>query len=159
MSKQFDSLVQNLACGIYLLLIFVGFLQVFFRYVLNYSLSWTEEVGRYSFVWLTFIGAAICVQNESNIGLDLFVRKLSRRKQIILKMFVDLSIIAFLIFLIFQGGLITQKTTRQVSAALHIPMSVFYFSIPLGAFFMLINTCRIFIKHRRQYLTFKAEGH
>jgi TRAP-type C4-dicarboxylate transport system permease small subunit len=158
MTKHFDSLLQNLACGIYLLLISVGFLQVFFRYVLNYSLSWTEEIGRYSFVWLTFVGAALCVLNESHIGLDLFIKRLSHRNQFIFQIFVDLSIMAFLLFLIFQGSLITQKTVRQVSAALHIPMSVFYFSIPLGAFFMLVNTCRIMVKHIRHYLSRKATG-
>lgn len=156
MTKHFDTLLENLACGIYLLLISVGFIQVFFRYVLNYSLSWTEEVGRYSFVWITFVGAALCVKNESHIGLDLLVKRLSHRNQFILQMIVDLSIMAFLLFLIFQGGLITQKTARQVSAALHIPMSVFYFSIPLGAFFMLVNTCRIFVRHIRNYLSLKA---
>jgi TRAP-type C4-dicarboxylate transport system permease small subunit len=153
MFKYFDRFLENLNCGIYLLLIFVGFLQVFFRYVLNYSLSWTEEVGRYSFVWLTFVGAALCVRNDSHIGLDIMTTKLSRPKQFALLMLVDIGTMALLIFLIYQGGLITLKTTRQVSAALHIPMSVFYFSIPLGAFLMLVNTVRNFVTHIRMNQT------
>lgn len=158
MGKIFDDFLKNLICGIYLLLIFVGFLQVFFRYILNYSLSWTEEVGRYSFVWLTFVGAALCVQNEAHIGLDIFIRNFQKRIQFLFHMLVDIVTIAFLLFLIYQGSLIVQKTFTQVSAALHIPMSVFYFSIPLGALFMLINKVRIFRKHRRDYLNLKKVG-
>ena len=151
MLKHFDGFMDNLNCSIYLLLIIVGILQVFFRYVLNYSLSWTEEIGRYSFVWLTFVGAALCVRKNSHIGLDIFTNGLSKRNQFFLQIFVYIVTMGFLLFLIYQGLLITQKTTRQVSAALHIPMAVFYFSIPLGAFLMFINTLRNFTNHMKSY--------
>ena len=142
MSRHFDYIIENLTCGIYVLLIFVSILQVFFRYVLNYSLSWTEEIGRYSFVWLTFVGAAICVRTDSHIGLDIVTKRLSKRNQFAFRTLVEIGTLAFLLFLMYEGGLIARKTFTQVSAALHVPMGVFYLSIPVGALLMFINTLR-----------------
>jgi len=157
MLRVYDEFIENLVCAIYLSLITTGFLQVFSRYVLNYSLPWTEEIGRYSFVYLTFIGAALCVRNEMNINLDLLIKRFPESMNSILQMGVDLSILVFLALLLYQGSLITLKTVRQVSAALHLPMALFYLSIPLGALFMLINTVRLFFKHARQYHQLQSE--
>lgn len=156
MQTVYDDILENFVCAIYITLITVSFLQVFSRYVLNYSFSWTEEIGRYSFVYLTFIGAALCIRNEMNINLDLLIKRLPRSMSAILEMVVDISIIVFLVLLTYQGYLISLKTVKQVSAALHLPMVLFYISIPLGAVFMLVNMVRVFLKHRRQFKELRA---
>ncbi len=149
--KRYDDILENFVCVIYVILIGVSVLQVFSRYVLNHSFPWTEEIGRYSFVYLTFIGAAICIRNEMNINLDLLTKRLPKSAGAILEMAVEVSIILFLFLLIYQGSVICQKTAKQVSAALRLPMVIFYLSIPLGAVFMLINMLRVFLKHRKQF--------
>jgi TRAP-type C4-dicarboxylate transport system permease small subunit len=151
MQRYYDAFLENLVFFVYLLLIVVGFLQVFFRYVLNYSLSWTEEVGRYSFVWLTFVGASLCVQKETHIGLDVLIRRFSDATKSTIRIIIDISITLFLVFLTYQGFIITLKTYRQVSAALHVPMSVFYLAIPVGGILMLINTLRVLLRHKREH--------
>lgn len=149
--KQYDDILENFVCVIYVILISVSVLQIFSRYILNHSFPWTEEIGRYSFVYLTFIGAAICIRNEMNINLDLLTKRLPKSAGAILEMAVEVSIILFLFLLIYQGSVICQKTAKQVSAALRLPMVIFYLSIPLGAMFMLINMLRVFLKHKRQF--------
>jgi len=149
--KRYDDILENFVCVIYTILISVSILQVFSRYILNHSFPWTEEIGRYSFVYLTFIGGALCIRNEVNINLDLLTKRLPRSVAAALEMAVELSIIAFLFLLIYQGSLICQKTAKQVSAALGLPMLIFYVSIPLGAVFMLINMFRVFLKHKDQF--------
>jgi TRAP-type transport system small permease protein len=151
MGKHFDEFLENFVCFIYTTLIAVSFLQVFSRYVLNYSLPWTEEIGRYSFVYLTFIGAALCVRDELNINLDLMIKRLPRSWSAARELMVDLAVMAFLMLLLYQGYLISLKTSRQVSAALHIPMVIFYLSIPLGAVFMFVSMARVFLKHKRHF--------
>jgi len=46
------------------------FLQVIFRYFLLQSLSWSEEVARYLFVWLTFLGASVVARSRSHIMVE-----------------------------------------------------------------------------------------
>ena len=43
---------------IFCLIVLLIFTQVLFRYLLNNSLNWTEELAKYLFVWMTFIGSA-----------------------------------------------------------------------------------------------------
>lgn len=44
--------------------------QVFFRYALNNSLSWTEELSRYMFIWLIYIGISYGVKMDKHICVD-----------------------------------------------------------------------------------------
>lgn len=54
-----------LLVALYLLLI----IQVFFRYVLNSPLGWTEELSRFTFVWMVFISSAYLAGRNSHIAV------------------------------------------------------------------------------------------
>ena len=56
--------------ALFALLFGVVFLQFFTRYVLNDSLSWTEEAARYLLIVLTFIGVIKCQVLDSHIRLE-----------------------------------------------------------------------------------------
>jgi len=60
---------------------FVICLTVFTRYVLNLVPSWSEEIPRYMLVWITYLGAALCVHYQEHISLDIFFRLLPFRLQ------------------------------------------------------------------------------
>ena len=50
------------------------FAQVICRYVFNYSLYWSEELGRYTLIWITFLGASVGFKRKAHVGVDfLFV--------------------------------------------------------------------------------------
>ena len=51
------------------------FVQVICRYVFNHSLYWSEEVGRYLLIWITFLGASVGVKRYSHIGIDFLYNK------------------------------------------------------------------------------------
>ena len=44
--------------------------QVFFRYVLNNSLSWSEELARYLFIWTIYIGISYGVKMDKHVAVD-----------------------------------------------------------------------------------------
>src|SRR5690606_28631425 len=49
---------------------------VFARYFLNEALTWSEEVARYSMVWLSFVGGGLVFRHGGHIAIDVLVRKL-----------------------------------------------------------------------------------
>src|SRR3954447_1871276 len=49
----------------------IVFLQFFTRYILNDSLSWTEEIARYGLMWLAFIGGAVVTRKKAHIAVEL----------------------------------------------------------------------------------------
>src|SRR5262245_1680277 len=59
--------------------VIICLIQVFCRYVLNNSLSWPEEMARWAFVWLVFVGSAMLTRRSGHIAIDLLPRALSPR--------------------------------------------------------------------------------
>src|SRR2546421_10200072 len=60
-----------IAFAIFWSLAFIVFLQFFTRYVLNDSLSWTEEIARYGLMWIVFIGGAMVTRRNTPIPVGL----------------------------------------------------------------------------------------
>lgn len=56
------------------------FMQVVYRYVLADSLSWSEELARYMFIWSVAMGSALALKTRSHIGVE---RRTARQKSAI----------------------------------------------------------------------------
>src|SRR5690625_1961582 len=69
-------------------------LQVISRYVFGNPFTWTEEVARYAFVWVTFIGMTIGVKKGTHIALDVLQRVLKGKSKKILQ-FINYCLIIF----------------------------------------------------------------
>jgi len=60
--------------GLFAATIVVVLLQVVSRYLLDNSLTWTEELSRYLFAWIIFLGAALGLRDQSHIKVDFWLR-------------------------------------------------------------------------------------
>ncbi|KQO75036.1 TRAP transporter small permease [Rhizobium sp. Leaf262] len=69
------------------------FLNVILRYGFNSGLNVSEELSRYFFVWLTFIGAVVAFREHSHLGIETLVMFLSRRGRIICMSLANVVII------------------------------------------------------------------
>jgi len=77
--KGIDVLLAMLLLGMVLMV----FGNVVLRYLFNSGIVVSEELSRFFFVWLTFIGAIVAVRDGSHLGMDNVVRRLSRRGQLV----------------------------------------------------------------------------
>ncbi|MFW2369001.1 MAG: TRAP transporter small permease [Desulforhopalus sp.] len=119
--------------------------QVWYRFVLNDPLSWSEEAGRYLFVWISFIGAAAGVRYQVHLGIDLMDKLLSPKAYKWMVVLVNLIIQIFLLMIIYWGFKILGVIKFQESASMHISMRYPYMAVPVGSIFMFINSVRIMV--------------
>jgi len=94
------------------IMVAVIFLQVVMGQ-LDSSLSWTEELARYSFIWLVYIGISYGVKKDRHIKVDVLLLVLKNKGKIILTIIANLLFIAFAIFVIRYGD---RKSTRLNSS-------------------------------------------
>jgi len=120
------------------------FTQVIARYVFNNSLTWSEEVGRYIFVWMSFLGLAAVYYKGSHISLNFLLDKLSGPYKKSLRIFID-SLTIFLSCVIIMGGYrLVELGMRQRSAALRLPMHMVYIVLPISGILLLYFALRRF---------------
>jgi TRAP-type C4-dicarboxylate transport system permease small subunit len=126
-----------LAFVIFWSLAFIVFLQFFTRYVLNDSLSWTEEIARYGLMWVVFIGGAMVTRRNTHIAVELLsnVMKPGPLRAALLA-FVDFVKLAFIGLLAFVSWTITERMHFQRMTVFDLPMSYVYAGVAFGCFLM-----------------------
>ena len=119
-------------------LAFIVFLQFFTRYVLNDSLSWTEEIARYGLMWVVFIGGAMVTRRNSHIAVELLsnVMKPGPARMLLLAT-VDFITLGFLALLAYFSVTIVERMQFQRMTVFDLPMSLVYAGVSLGCFMML----------------------
>ena len=121
-----------------LILLSCCILQVFTRYVLNDSLTWTEELARFSFMYVSFLGAALCVNAGTHARITVLVDFVPKPVQLVFEYIGYVIILICAYVMITQGFSLLGTVGVQKSPMLKIPMSVFYAACPIGAVFMAI---------------------
>lgn len=82
MQRLLDGLfrgVEALLAALLLAMVVMVLGNVVLRYAFNSGIVASEELSRFCFVWLTFIGAIVAVRDGTHLGMDNFVEKLRRR--------------------------------------------------------------------------------
>ncbi|WP_411678223.1 TRAP transporter small permease [Caproicibacter sp.] len=132
-------------------------IQVVCRYVLMISSPWCEELARYLFVALTFIGAARAFATKEHIGIDLvdtIAEKKCKNPQRVITLFNKLAILITFIFIVLFSYLYFDYLQSiavhpQVSASMHINMLIPMSSILIGSILMAYHDiCRLFYSYQ-----------
>ena len=111
--------------------------NIFGRYLLDSSIYWAEEVTRYSFVWMTFFGAACAYKQRSLVSMSVLTHKLQPSMRWKVGVAIELFMGAFLVIGLVYGTILTAAVYRQTSASLAIRMTYVYLCIPVSCLFML----------------------
>lgn len=107
------------------------FLQVVMRYVFSNSLTWSEELARYAFIWMIYIGVSYGVKTRKHLGVDALSMLFKRKGQIIISMIANISFLVFVVVMTYFGLDVVTRVTRD-SAALQIPMEWVYLAPVVG---------------------------
>ena len=140
MKQFFLKFEENLAALFMGGLLFILFLQVFTRYVLNDPLAWTEEAARYVYVYIVFLGASAAISDRSHVGIDYFAKALPIRAQWIVSLLVNLAILIVLALLAYWGWRAAMRQWNMPLVVLDVPYTWVYIVIPITAVLMTLRT-------------------
>lgn len=127
--------------------------QVLSRYFLPVPVSWTEELARYSLIWLTFIGAAMAIHSKGHFVLEVVLNKMTPKIKYIIQIGILIILAVFLAVNAYSSALILKVLQYQTSAALQVQMSYVYLSMPVGSIFMLIHVIVQLVDKLKQGVT------
>lgn len=115
------------------------FAQVITRYFFHYTPEWSEELARFLFVWVVFLGSALIMGEKGHLSVEFLPNLLKGRVAgKILDILVNLAGYVFIAILFFNGLKMARIMTFQISPGMSIPMSYIYAVIPLSSILMLL---------------------
>ncbi len=135
--------VESAICiGAFMLMVAMVFLQVTNRSLLQIpSLDWTEEIARYSMVWMALFGTQIGLRQGKQMSVEFFTSRFSPETVKRIDFFADFCCFAFALvtFVTSFHVLRVQSRNGQLSAALNIPMVYMYASVTVSFFIMTVG--------------------
>jgi TRAP-type C4-dicarboxylate transport system permease small subunit len=133
-------LVEPIIAAIYLALVAVVAAQVFFRYALNDSLTWSEEFVRYAMLWSVMMGAGLVSAKREHLNIDFLREQLSSRARRRLDAINAALVVLFCGYLVWYGIAFALRAWYAVSPAAGYPMMFVYLAMPLGGALIAIFT-------------------
>lgn len=123
----------------------IAFINVLSRYLFHFSFAATEEITINLFVWLTVIGAGIAFERGEQLGMVTIYNALSRKyKKIVILCGSILSSLLFILVDIYMIQAIYEEVTlfHATSAALGIPVWIYYMGVPIFSVFVFVGIYR-----------------
>lgn len=147
--KGIRSVLYWFSCVAMMIMLITIFAQVITRYGFSYTPEWSEELARYLFVYVVFLGSALIMGESGHLAVEFLPNHF--KGTVIGKCLQVLSLTCGYLFvgiLFTQGAKMAQVMTFQESPGLEISMSYIYAVIPLSSFLMLLylirDTLRLF---------------
>ena len=126
--------------------------NVFCRFVLNFSLYWGDEAAQALLVWLTFLGAAVAVRERGHYSFNYLQRVAPPRLQIVVAVTSRVITILGIAALLYWSAEVAFRIEPWIMPAMNISRMWVYLAGPLGCLFMLAyalrDLARVIREHR-----------
>ena len=133
----------------FLLLILVVFLQIFSRFLLPQSPSWTEEIVRILLIYSVCFAAPLALKQKQYVCVDLLITKLNDKNKIILNKIIYFMLSLFFLILTYSSVEYVILSKEQTSPAISFPMMYSYLSIVITNLFMAIYSIGICCERKK----------
>lgn len=144
-----DCGVEYLVAAIFGVMVVIGLMQVFHRFALNSSLSWSEEAQIFGHITIVFLGIPIAYRRGAHMYMETFRDKYPPKLGAAFDLLVELIWAAFAVSLMVLGFQVSRVAALQESPGLEIPMSYPYYGMVMGGgYLFLVALRRIFLKQK-----------
>lgn len=140
LKKYIDMFISIFSIIVMVLLVICVTWQVFSRYVLQIPSTVTDEVARFSMIWVGLLGAAYTVGLQKHLSIDLFTHNLTHYKKAISNIFINICIFLFSLGVMVFGGInlvLNVYASGQISSSMQIPMAYVYVVLPISGVLMM----------------------
>lgn len=129
------------------LMTIIIFIQVIMRYVMKNSLSWSEELARYLFIWLIYIGISYGAKKMQHIKIEASLKLFPKKVRPIIVIIGDFLFFGFSLFIVYTSSIVVQRQIElgQVSPAMHIPIWIVYAAPLVGFVLTSIRQAQVII--------------
>ena len=152
MSQIYKNIDRNaerwLLLAFYVMLVGTMFIEVVRREVFSYSSIWGEEIVRYSFIYLAWIGAASAVKERGHIRIDVVMHYLPPRLKALLYMFGDLVMFAVAVVALIYSYETVHVSWKfgSVTHGLRISQVWFLSAVPFGFALIMFRLTQSFLR-------------
>jgi C4-dicarboxylate transporter DctQ subunit len=132
---------RYLLLPLYTMIVVTISMEVVRRSLLSYSSIWAEEVARYAFIYVAWIGSSLAIKERAHIRIDLILSYLSNRNRILVFIFGDIVtlVLAVLAFYWSMESVLTSIHFGSVTHGLRISQAFFLAAVPLGFAMMVVR--------------------
>ncbi|WP_424830434.1 TRAP transporter small permease [Ruegeria sp.] len=125
----------------YTMLVVTMFVEVLRREILSYSSIWGEEIVRYSFIYLAWIGAAAAVRERGHIRIDVIMHYVGPRTKALLYLFGDIVMVCVSVVALYYSYETVHVSAKfgSVTDGLRISRVWFLMAVPIGFGLVLLR--------------------
>lgn len=138
-SDGINQKVKKLCSILLMVMTAIIVIQVFYRYIIGTSLSWSEEIARYIFIWIIMLGASIGVKESFHVAVTIIVQKLSEKARCTVDTILNLLLGIVGLIMTFYGYSLARTVAIQLSPAVRISMFWVYLSVPVSGVLIIIH--------------------
>lgn len=144
--RRLVDLVEAWAVLLLMLMVLIVSLGVFYRYVLNASLSWYDEFASFVLVWLTFYGAVVAHYRRRHIGFEIVVDRFTPGARTIVELIAESCVLGFQAVLVYHGWLLMKKMGDETTVSLvWVKMRWIYSVLPITGGLMFVISLMRFV--------------
>lgn len=148
-NKYIDKTLEISAILSFVALILVVFIQVFSRFLLPSSPSWTEEASRFIFIYAIAFSAPLALKRNEYVRVDILLNKFSEKIQNIIEYTICCVIVIFFIGIAYYGIEFASYGKNQTSPALGLEMIIPYSALAYSSIFVAYYSIERIINKRR----------
>lgn len=152
-AKSFINNFEEILCGGFLItMIVLVIVNVFLRYLFNYSIFWAEEVATICFVWCVFIGASATYKHKMDMGIDLLINKTPPQVERFIRFVVQFILLVLNGYIFYIAIVFTKIAWVKPTAVLGISSAAVNSALIVGFGLITFHTIRFIYRDTIEYL-------
>ena len=131
-------IVDTIAVILLIFIFILGLAQVFWRWVLNNPIVWSEEMIRLTYVWICYLGWVIAERADTHIRITIFSSRFPKTAQKWLQIFCHVLCIIMSVLMVIYGIQLVKVGLKRTAVSFPLNYAVVYLMGPVCNFIIML---------------------